>query len=77
MIAKVLDVVFGCRHSQYSFPITMRRSARLASQVNPSGTYVVCMDCGKELPYDWQKMRVTDYHPASRPIAVLTTKQAA
>jgi len=20
-------------------------------------TYVACLDCGKELPYDWEKMR--------------------
>jgi len=21
-------------------------------------TYVVCLDCGKEFPYDWQQMKV-------------------
>jgi hypothetical protein len=23
-----------------------------------TGTYVVCLDCGKELPYDWDSMKV-------------------
>ena len=23
-----------------------------------NGTYVVCLDCGKELPYDWDEMRL-------------------
>jgi hypothetical protein len=22
------------------------------------GTYVVCLDCGKEFPYDWQRMEI-------------------
>lgn len=21
-------------------------------------TYIVCLDCGKEFPYDWQRMKV-------------------
>jgi hypothetical protein len=27
-------------------------------------TYIVCLDCGKEFPYDWQKMKVVA--PAKR-----------
>ena len=23
-----------------------------------TGTYVACLDCGKEFPYDWQEMKV-------------------
>ena len=23
-----------------------------------TGTYVVCLDCGKEFPYDWNAMKV-------------------
>jgi hypothetical protein len=25
-----------------------------------TGTYVVCLDCGKEFAYDWQAMKVVD-----------------
>ena len=57
MIAKLLDAVFGCWHSHYSFPITVRSRAR-SQAAALTGTYVVCLDCGKELPYDWEEMRV-------------------
>jgi hypothetical protein len=23
-----------------------------------TGTYVVCLECGKELPYDWNAMKI-------------------
>ncbi len=28
-----------------------------------TGTYVVCLDCGKEFPYDWSKMKVLSAAP--------------
>jgi hypothetical protein len=58
MIAKLLDTFFGCRHSRYSFPVTMRRGARRPQAAALTGTYVACLDCGKEFPYDWQEMKV-------------------
>jgi hypothetical protein len=30
----------------------------LSSEVSRQGTYVVCLDCGKEFDYDWKSMRV-------------------
>ncbi len=32
-----------------------------------TGTYVVCLDCGKEFAYDWKQMKVVspDYKPAT------------
>lgn len=58
MIAKLYDVVFGCRHSRYSFPVTIRRATRRPPAAALTGTYVACLDCGKEFPYDWQEMKV-------------------
>jgi len=58
MIAKLFDRLFGCWHSHYSFPITVRRGARRNEPTPPIGTYVVCLGCGKELPYDWHEMKV-------------------
>ncbi|HJS99809.1 MAG TPA: hypothetical protein VJ756_12015 [Terriglobales bacterium] len=30
-----------------------------------TGTYVVCLDCGKEFAYDWEQMKVvSSLHPA-------------
>jgi len=25
-----------------------------------TGTYVVCLECGKELPYDWNAMKIAN-----------------
>jgi hypothetical protein len=47
---------FGCRHKRTSFPITLPKNAQTAAQV-PT-TYIVCLDCGREIPYDWTEMRV-------------------
>src|ERR1700737_5205416 len=58
MIAKLLDAFFGCRHSRYSFPVTIRGAARRPQAAALTGTYVACLDCGREFPYDWQQMKV-------------------
>ena len=58
MIAKFLEALFGCRHSRYSFPVTIRRGARRLPAAALTGTYVACLDCGREFPYDWQEMKV-------------------
>jgi len=58
MLVKLYEVMFGCRHSRYSFPVTVRRAARRPQAAALTGTYVACLDCGKELPYDWQQMKV-------------------
>jgi hypothetical protein len=53
-----LDVLFGCSHKNFSFPITKRRGQRLSTAASVTGTYVVCLDCGKEFAYDWQQMKI-------------------
>ena len=77
MIAKLLDAVFGCRHAHYSFPITVKRGIRRNSAATLTGTYVVCLDCGREFPYDWQEMRVTSPREYEARLHALTTKEAA
>ena len=57
MLVNVLDALFGCWHKNYSFPRTIRRGRRSAA-ASVTGTYVVCLDCGKELAYDWKSMKV-------------------
>ena len=54
---KILDALFGCWHKQISFPQTSKPGQRIKAAI-PTGTYVVCLDCGTELPYDWKNMRV-------------------
>jgi RNase P subunit RPR2 len=76
MIAKLLDAVFGCRHVRYSFPITVRAGSRRTPQAQRTGTYVVCLDCGKEFRYDWHEMKIMGSR--SREAAhSLVTKEAA
>lgn len=58
MIRDMLDVLFGCWHKRYSFPITAKPSQRRNEAAGITGTYVVCLDCGKEFPYDWREMKV-------------------
>lgn len=43
-----------------SFPLTSIRARRHAEAALQTGTYVVCLDCGKEFAYDWKEMRVLD-----------------
>jgi hypothetical protein len=54
----ILDALFGCWHKRMSFPITSRRGQRRTGAAAATGTYVVCLDCGKEFAYDWQTMRI-------------------
>jgi len=63
MIASLVDLFFGCWHKNYSFPITARAGQRRNEAAAVTGTYVVCLDCGKEFPYDWREMRVVSAPP--------------
>ena len=78
MIAELFDACFGCSHGHYTFPITVRPGSRRNKAASLTGTYVVCLDCGKEFPYDWQEMKViTSPAEADRRVQALATKHAA
>jgi hypothetical protein len=62
------NLIFGCWHRRTSLPFTLRDprfgdvkpgSTRASSRRNSDtlGTYIVCLDCGKEIPYNWEEMR--------------------
>jgi len=55
---KIFDALFGCWHKRISFPQTSKRGQRRCEAATLTGTYVVCLDCGREFAYDWQRMRV-------------------
>ncbi len=57
MISNLIDSLFGCSHKRITFPITIKPSPR-ANAGAPTGTYVVCLDCGGEFAYDWKAMKV-------------------
>ena len=55
----LFDLVFGCWHKRCSFPITVRgKLRRSTAAASVTGTYVVCLDCGREFPYDWSQMKM-------------------
>jgi hypothetical protein len=76
MIGKFFDSVFGCWHSRYSFPLTVHSRVR-SKAASLTGTYVVCLDCGKELPYDWEEMKVVTPAAQREAVRTLATKHAA
>ena len=78
MISRLFDAFFGCWHQHYSFPITVRTGTRRIAAASLTGTYVVCLDCGRELPYDWKDMRIVSNSPnQGRHVRSLATKEAA
>ena len=77
MIAKMLDAVFGCRHSRYSFPVTIRGTARRPQAAALTGTYVACLDCGREFAYDWHEMKVITSPERHREHLAALAKHAA
>jgi len=59
MLQSLLNSLFGCSHQRTTFPLTPgRRNGFAAPAASRNGTYVVCLDCGKEFAYNWDKMRV-------------------
>ena len=59
MFGDVFDILFGCWHKNCSFPITAKKgSTPQCEAARATGTYVVCLDCGREFPYDWSRMKV-------------------
>jgi hypothetical protein len=57
MLQNLFNALFSCSHQRTTFPLTPGRRT-MAPSANRLGTYVVCLDCGKEFAYDWESMRV-------------------
>ena len=64
---RILELLpVGCRHRHMSLPFSSSSQPRKASTSDSwqrisdrsSHPYVVCLDCGKQFEYDWQRMRV-------------------
>jgi hypothetical protein len=60
MLQSLFHNLFGCSHQRTTFPMTPAR--RISTPPMPggarNGTYVVCLDCGKEFAYNWNEMRI-------------------
>lgn len=58
MFQSLVNAFLGCSHRRTTFPLTPGRKTNLAAPgAVRHGTYVVCLDCGKEFRYDWNEMR--------------------
>ncbi len=56
---KLVDALFGCSHKHSTFPRTAARPGQPHSEAAANAvTYIVCLDCGKEFAYDWERMKV-------------------
>ena len=77
MISNLFNALFGCGHMHYSFPITMRAASRRTSATTPIGTYVVCLDCGKEFQYDWHEMKIVSDPCHRNRVGALVAKKVA
>lgn len=54
MIDSVLSLLFNCSHRHLTRPFTPVSKSGVAH----SETYVVCLDCAKQFPYDLNTMRM-------------------
>jgi hypothetical protein len=52
-----ISSIFGCTHNRTTFPLTPSRKTKLPEGAR-RGTYIVCLDCGKEFDYSWKEMRI-------------------
>jgi hypothetical protein len=57
MINSLLGSIFGCAHNRTTFPLTPSRKSKFPEGAR-RGTYIVCLDCGKEFDYNWKEMRI-------------------
>jgi ribosomal protein L32 len=62
----IFDMLFGCWHRHLSFPFSVKRGQRRSAAASQTGTYVVCLDCGKQFPYDWNQMHIV--HPQEKSV---------
>jgi RNA polymerase-binding transcription factor DksA len=56
-----MSLWFLCSHKHTTFPITLPERARKSAGAHASRTphtYMTCLDCGKEIPYSWEQMKV-------------------
>jgi hypothetical protein len=61
-LERFADSLYGCAHRKTGFPITVAGQASVAGrQGEQAETYIVCLECGRHLAYDWTSMRITGH----------------
>ena len=56
-MSALLSVLFGCRHTRTTFPLTPLPADKTRRRRRENATYISCLDCGSEIPYSWEEMR--------------------
>ena len=70
-MSKLLDVLLGfCTHGRYTFPMRVKAGQHRSGAAGVTGIYVVCLDCGKELAYSWDEMKVVSASTRVKPHAL-------
>ncbi len=53
-LARLADLLCGCRHRKTTLPITLPAAVGVGAQPKTKAdTYMVCLECGRHLAYDW------------------------
>jgi hypothetical protein len=78
----LFDLVFGCWHKRCSFPLTVRGKLRRSTAgASVTGTYVVCLDCGRVFPYDRSQLKMLVSKPhtpwTAKPVTIVRGLKAA
>jgi len=69
-MSKLLDMLLSfCTHGRYTFPMRIKAGQHRSEAAEMTGIYVVCLDCGKELAYSWDEMKVVSASTRMRPHA--------
>ena len=74
IIRMLLSPFVRCWHMRRGPIMTCRPDQERSSVAALTGTYCVCLDCGKHFAYDWQEMRFVD--PADARMQTLVNKAA-
>jgi len=64
MIDSLVKTFLSCSHRKLAFPITVKYDPHVPGSRYGRRTYVICLDCGTELPYSWDQMRIERTEPA-------------
>lgn len=58
-LADLIEWIFGCSHRRTTFPITARGDeSKVDGRAPARATYVVCLECGRQIAYDWTTTRL-------------------
>lgn len=69
-LLQVFVSLLRCRHRKLGPLITLRPGAQRSGVPGLTGTYFVCLKCGKQFAYDWDQMKVIDPEPSGMRLLV-------